>query len=47
MFPLPYSEMLFWLYLIGDTAMSSQRMILVLRWPLAILKGREEEILVN
>jgi len=39
--------MLFWLYLVVDTAMSSQRMILVLRWPLAILKGREEEVLGN
>ena len=47
MLPLFYSKMLFWLYIVCDTAMSSQRMILVLRWPLAILKGREEEVLVN
>ena len=47
MLPLFYSKMLFWLYVVCDTAMPSQQMILVLRWLLAILKGREEEVLVN
>ena len=35
--PLLYSEILFLSYVVCDTAMSSQRVILVLRWPLAIL----------